>query len=255
MRRPARRSRCSARTARASRRSSRRSRACSLPPTGRSPSTGSSSTHRRERTCRPSAGRSASCSRTSCCSRTCRRSRTSHSRSGPAGGQARGPRAGSAGCSSRLGLVERADARPGDLSGGEAQRVALARALIVEPALLLLDEPLSALDVGARVRVRELVREELDRFPGIRVIVTHDPVEASALADRLVLLEDGLVTQIGSPDQIRTAPRSRYAADLVGMNAFHGRLERSEGAGRTLDEWTGTSSWSPWPDQRSRATT
>ncbi len=132
----------------------------------------------------------------------------------------------------RLGLPERADARPGDLSGGEAQRAALARALIVEPALLLLDEPLSALDIGARVRVRELVREELDRFPGIRVIVTHDPVEASALADRLVLLEDGLVTQIGSPDQIRTAPRSRYAADLVGMNAFHGRLERFEGAAR-----------------------
>ena len=125
----------------------------------------------------------------------------------------------------RLGLANRADARPGDLSGGEAQRVALARALIVEPGLLLLDEPLSALDVGARVRVRELIREELARFPGVRIIVTHDPVEASLLADRLVLLEGGMVTQIGTPEDIRAAPRSRYAADLVGVNAFRGLLE------------------------------
>ncbi|MCI0633669.1 MAG: ABC transporter ATP-binding protein [Actinobacteria bacterium] len=146
----------------------------------------------------------------------------------------------------RIGLAERADARPRDLSGGEAQRAALARALIVEPALLLLDEPLSALDVGTRVRVRELVREELDRFRGIRVIVTHDPVEASALADRLVLLEDGRVTQIGSPDEIRSAPRSRYAADLVGVNAFHGRLERFEGAARlSADEGAVVV---PWPE-------
>ena len=133
----------------------------------------------------------------------------------------------------RLGIAERAEARPVDLSGGEAQRVALARALVGEPAMLLLDEPLSALDVGARVRVRELVREELARFPGVRLLVTHDPVEASTLADRLILLEDGVVTQIGSPEQIRDAPRSRYAADLVGVNAFHGGLDRIEdGAGR-----------------------
>jgi molybdate transport system ATP-binding protein len=128
----------------------------------------------------------------------------------------------------RLGLADREEAHPIDLSGGEAQRVALARALIREPALLLLDEPLSALDVGTRVRVRELVRDELRRFPGVRIIVTHDPVEAAMLADRLVLLEDGRVTQIGSPEQIRDAPRSRYAADLVGVNAFQGHLERIE---------------------------
>ena len=132
----------------------------------------------------------------------------------------------------RLGLGDRADARPRDLSGGEAQRVALARALIGEPALLLLDEPLSALDVGTRIEVRELVREQLRGFPGVRVVVTHDPVEASALADRLILLEDGRVTQIGSPQDIRAAPRSRYAADFVGVNAFQGRLERlADGAG------------------------
>jgi molybdate transport system ATP-binding protein len=133
----------------------------------------------------------------------------------------------------RLGLDSRSEARPRDLSGGEAQRVALARALIVEPTLLLLDEPMSALDVGARARMRELVRDELRRFDGVRVLVTHDPVEASTLADRLVLLEDGAVTQIGTPTEIRTAPRSRYAADLVGLNAFHGQLHaRERGTGR-----------------------
>lgn len=132
----------------------------------------------------------------------------------------------------RLGVAVRAEARPRDLSGGEAQRVALARALIAEPALLLLDEPLSALDVGARVRIRELVRTELARFPGVRIIVTHDPVEASTLCDRLVLVEGGRVTQIGSPEEIRSAPRSRYAADMVGLNSFRGRLEPLEdGAG------------------------
>ena len=146
----------------------------------------------------------------------------------------------------RLGLAKRADARPGDLSGGEAQRVALARALIVEPGLLLLDEPLSALDVGARLRVRDLIREELARFPGVRVIVTHDPVEASALADRLVLLEGGRVTQIGTPEDIRTAPRSRYAAALVGVNAFHGLLEPPRRARASSRPTRGTS-WSHGP--------
>ena len=147
----------------------------------------------------------------------------------------------------RLGLANRADARPGDLSGGEAQRVALARALVVEPSLLLLDEPLSALDVGARMRVRELIRDELASFPGVRVIVTHDPVEASVLAERLVLLEDGKVSQTGTPEEIRAAPRSRYAADLVGVNAFRGILEPLEvGAGRLV---TGDGDIvAPWPE-------
>jgi len=147
----------------------------------------------------------------------------------------------------RLGLANRADARPPDLSGGEAQRVALARALVVEPGLLLLDEPLSALDVGARVRVRELIRDELGSFPGVRVIVTHDPVEASVLAERLVLLEDGKVSQTGTPEEIRAAPRSRYAADLVGVNSFRGILEPLEvGAGLLV---TGDGDIvAPWPE-------
>jgi len=133
----------------------------------------------------------------------------------------------------RLGVGHRAGARPGELSGGEAQRVALARALVHRPRLLLLDEPLSSLDVRARTEIRTLVRSALAAFDGVRVLVTHDPVEAMTLADELVLLEDGRVTQTGTPEQIRTAPRTPYAAELVGLNLFQGRLVRlDDGAGR-----------------------
>ena len=133
----------------------------------------------------------------------------------------------------RLGVGHRARARPAELSGGEAQRVALARALVHRPRLLLLDEPLSALDVRARAEIRTLVRTTLAGFDGFRVMVTHDPVEAMTMADELVLLEDGRVTQSGTPEDIRTAPRTHYAAELVGLNLFAGRLVRlEEGAGR-----------------------
>ena len=138
----------------------------------------------------------------------------------------------------RLGLPEaRMHARPGDLSGGEGQRVALARALIGEPTLLLLDEPTSALDVQARAQLRPLLRTTLAAFPGVRLLVTHDPVEAMTLADRLVVLEDGRVTQAGTPAAIREAPRSSYVADLVGLNLYAGRLEPlDEGAGRLVTD-------------------
>ncbi len=135
----------------------------------------------------------------------------------------------------RLGLGGRSEARPGDLSGGEAQRVALARALIHEPRLLLLDEPLSALDVRSRGEIRQLLRREIAAFAGVRVLVTHDPAEAMILADRLVLIERGRVTQIGTPSELRDTPRTHYAAELVGLNLFTGRLEPLEdGAGRIL---------------------
>jgi molybdate transport system ATP-binding protein len=125
----------------------------------------------------------------------------------------------------RLGVAHRAAARPAQLSGGEAQRVALARALVHEPSMLLLDEPLSALDVRAKANIRDLLRRELGSFPGVRVLVAHQPMDALTLADRVVILEDGRVTQIGSPEEIRTAPRTPYAADLVGVNFFRGTLE------------------------------
>jgi molybdate transport system ATP-binding protein len=135
----------------------------------------------------------------------------------------------------RFEIDDRAGAKPSELSGGEAQRVALARALIAEPRLLLLDEPTSSMDVAARARFRPLLTETLRSFSGVRVLVTHDPVEATTLGDRLVVLEDGRVTQTGSPEDFRRAPRTAYAAELVGVNLFEGRLERlADGAGRLV---------------------
>jgi molybdate transport system ATP-binding protein len=136
----------------------------------------------------------------------------------------------------RLGFPgSRADARPTDLSGGEAQRVAIARALIHQPRLLLLDEPTSSLDVRARSELRPLIRQTLDGFDGVRILVTHDPVEALTLTDRIVVLEEGNVTQTGTPEQLRDAPRTPYVADLVGVNLFAGRLEPLDpGAGSVV---------------------
>jgi molybdate transport system ATP-binding protein len=125
----------------------------------------------------------------------------------------------------RVGLGGEATARPRELSAGQAQRVALARALAVRPRLLLLDEPLSALDVTTRLATRRELRRHLAEYDGTRLLVTHDPLEAVALADRLVVLEAGRVTQTGSPAEITGRPRSDYVADLVGVNLFRGRVE------------------------------
>lgn len=122
----------------------------------------------------------------------------------------------------RLGLAGMERRKPGQLSGGQAQRVALARALITEPDLLLLDEPLSALDVTTRVQLRRTLAEHLDGFPGPRLVITHDPSEAFLLAEEIHVIENGTVTQSGSPDDIRLRPRTPYAADLAGSNLFLG---------------------------------
>jgi molybdate transport system ATP-binding protein len=122
----------------------------------------------------------------------------------------------------RVGLADHASHRPGALSGGQAQRVALARALATSPRLLLLDEPLAALDATTRATTRRDLVLRLRAHDGVRIVVTHDPVEALALADRLVVLEAGCVVQEGTADDIRVRPRSRYVADLVGVNLFHG---------------------------------
>jgi molybdate transport system ATP-binding protein len=123
----------------------------------------------------------------------------------------------------RVGLAGQAGARPRALSGGQAQRVALARAMAGDPRLLLLDEPLAALDAAARAEVRRDLRRHLASFDGTRLLVTHDPLEAMALADRLVVLEGGRVTQTGGPAEVSARPRSRYVAELVGVNLFRGR--------------------------------
>ena len=124
----------------------------------------------------------------------------------------------------RLGLGAEAGAKPDALSGGQAQRVALARALAVEPRALLLDEPLAALDARTRVDVRRMLREQLAAFDGARVLVTHDPLEALTLADRIVVVEAGRIVQEGTPDDIRRHPRSSYVAALLGVNLLAGRL-------------------------------
>ena len=126
----------------------------------------------------------------------------------------------------RVGLADHSQHRPRALSGGQAQRVALARALATEPRLLLLDEPLAALDAGTRGTVRRDLRRHLSTFDGVRLLVTHDPVDAYALADRVVILETGQIVQSGTLADVSAQPRSRYIADLVGVNLLTGSAAR-----------------------------
>ena len=122
-----------------------------------------------------------------------------------------------------LEIGDLAAAKPADLSGGEAQRTAIARALVTEPRLLLLDEPLAALDVTTRARLRRLLTDHLDGFGGPRLLITHEPTEAFFLADEIHVLEQGRVTQTGTADDIRLHPRTQYVADLAGANLMTGR--------------------------------
>lgn len=122
----------------------------------------------------------------------------------------------------RLEIGDLASRKPGRLSGGQAQRVALARALVIEPDLLLLDEPLAALDAGTRASVRSLLRRHLADFHGAVVMVTHDPMDAMVLADRVVVLEDGRAVQEGTPGDVARRPESVYVAQLVGVNMLRG---------------------------------
>ncbi len=135
----------------------------------------------------------------------------------------------------KLEIVNTAHRRPHQLSGGESQRVALARALITEPRVLLLDEPFSSLDATNRPIMRKMLREALAGRVGSSVLVTHDPVEALALGDLLMVMDQGRVTQTGTPDEIRSHPKTRYAADLLGLNFLSGT---GEGDGLRLADGT-----------------
>ncbi|MGA7912727.1 MAG: ABC transporter ATP-binding protein, partial [Candidatus Dormiibacterota bacterium] len=125
----------------------------------------------------------------------------------------------------RVGLKSYAASKPAELSGGQRQRVALARALAPDPRLLLLDEPLAALDVTTRAEVRRDLKRHLDSFEGIRLVVTHDPLEAVALADRLIVMENGHLVQSGTASEVTEHPRSQYVADLVGVNLLRGEAD------------------------------
>lgn len=123
----------------------------------------------------------------------------------------------------RFGLGSLAQSRTTALSGGQRQRVALARALAIEPRMLLLDEPVAAVDASARTEIRRELTSHLSSVDAVRILVTHDPLDAFALADRLVVIEDGRITQSGTLTEVTNAPRSAYVADLIGRNLLAGR--------------------------------
>jgi molybdate transport system permease protein len=127
------------------------------------------------------------------------------------------------------GVADLADRRPGQLSGGQAQKVALARALARQPGLLLLDEPLAALDTTAKADVRRTLRRHLADYDGVTLLVTHDPVDALSLADRVLALDGGMVVQDATPAELASAPRSPWLAALMGSTGLRGHV-----AGQTV---------------------
>ncbi|MDQ1527258.1 MAG: molybdate transport system ATP-binding protein [Microbacteriaceae bacterium] len=150
----------------------------------------------------------------------------------------------------RIGLTAAADAKPAELSGGQAQRVALARALVLEPQMLLLDEPLAALDAEIRSQLRSDLAAHLRDFDGCAIVVTHDPLDALVLGDQLVVLENGRAVQRGTPAEVAGTPRTGYVAQLMGLNLVAGRIfspttvrvtkPRPESGAAAASSWRGT---------------
>ena len=118
----------------------------------------------------------------------------------------------------RFRIAELADRRPRELSGGQAQRVAIARALATDPDVLLLDEPFTGLDVSVQMELRLELGQHLRDFPGIALLVTHDAIDALTLADRVLVLDEGAVAQLGPPSEVAAQPRTPHVARLVGLN-------------------------------------
>jgi molybdate transport system ATP-binding protein len=128
----------------------------------------------------------------------------------------------------RLGIAHLADARPRELSGGERQRVALARALARKPEVLLLDEPLAALDAHTRDTIRVELRATLRELGLPTIVVTHDFVDAAAIADRVGVLVEGALVQVGRADELISAPVSAFVARFAGGNVLHGHARRAD---------------------------
>ncbi|MEI7900315.1 MAG: ABC transporter ATP-binding protein [bacterium] len=123
-------------------------------------------------------------------------------------------------------LADRAKTRPNQLSGGQQQRVALARALVIEPTCLLLDEPLSNLDAKLRLEMRAEIRRICKQAGLTAIYVTHDQKEALSIADRLAVMRDGMIAQIGTPEEVYRTPTSRFVAGFIGEGNFiEGRIE------------------------------
>ncbi|GAA2016502.1 ABC transporter ATP-binding protein [Nakamurella flavida] len=136
----------------------------------------------------------------------------------------------------RLEMTELLKLRPAGLSSGQKQRVALARALIRNPKVLVLDEPLSHLDASARQRVRRELKVLQREFGYTTIVVTHDQLEALSLADRLAVMDQGIIQQFGTPDEVFDDPANQFVADFVGepkINLVEGVVERS-GSGTTV---------------------
>ena len=128
------------------------------------------------------------------------------------------------------------DRGPEELSGGQQQRVALARALAPGPEVLLLDEPMSALDARLRERLRRQVKAIQSDLGITTVYVTHDQAEALAVSDRVVVMRDGRVEQVGPPEDVYRRPKRRFVAEFVGENnVFAGRVTGRDAAGTTVD--------------------
>jgi ABC-type Fe3+/spermidine/putrescine transport system ATPase subunit len=129
--------------------------------------------------------------------------------------------------------------RPGQMSGGQQQRVALARVLATKPQLVLLDEPLSALDAKLREELRVELKQILTAVGSTTIVVTHDQDEAMSLADRIMVMNRGRIEQEGTPDEIYARPRTPFVAAFIGRaNWFHGRLSRGAGCRLTTDGGT-----------------
>jgi ABC-type sulfate/molybdate transport systems ATPase subunit len=128
----------------------------------------------------------------------------------------------------RFRIAHLADVKPGELSGGERQRVALARALARDPAVLLLDEPLAALDAHTKAEVRIELHELLRELKLPTLLVTHDFEDAAALADEVGVLVDGTLRQLASPSELVASPRDAFVASFTGANLLHGNARRGE---------------------------
>jgi sulfate transport system ATP-binding protein len=130
-----------------------------------------------------------------------------------------------------------ADRYPHQLSGGQRQRIALARALAVEPQVLLLDEPFGALDAKVRKELRRWLRRLHDEVHLTSVFVTHDQEEAMEVADRIVVMNEGRIEQVGTPDQVYDHPATPFVLQFLGdVNLFHGRTEHAPGGAADIDQ-------------------
>ena len=150
-----------------------------------------------------------------------------------------------------LGLDELLDRRPGELSGGQKQRVAMGRAIVRKPKVFLFDEPLSNLDAKLRHKMRVEMKKLHQQVQTTTIYVTHDQVEAMTLADRIVIMKDGKIEQVGSPDEVYHKPNSQFVASFIGspaMNFISGTLEFLNNRKTLICDGGQTIDLVDWPD-------